>query len=524
MSNTKFFNDAVAEAKEIRETALANAKLALEEAFTPQIQSMLETAAVLGLYASTSQCDKWINDLTKGELSDQKANRISMELTDLLNSHSSEDFDTKTARLFISHFDNKTANFFDVVQTISLMKGVSMFNEDIVGKQFTSPHFIHSKIKKYYAAEIANSYIEKEGSKDNTADIVICNRSADDAIKAVSNEKITYNADSGLCYSEDSDLKFFQVSLKKARDGAQLGKITSIVMSRYNLPNNIDLADIIIGEGIVNKITTGIKNLVGKTKELFKRVWTQINMWTTIHFNLLQKYADSQDMYVRLLLNSIGIVEDSLLEAKTGLNKTILGLDKSQFVKIAEQINDRVSNLGTVAKKHPFIVSSIGKKLTTQKHPFKKSERFKIVANYVGLLAIEKMLKIPTTTAQELVDEIVHLQQEMFFGKSTLPLYKVFGAGLDGQKSYQYLGGSKEFGKAKENSLEGTNHPLIGIKIVDQKKRYYTLSVHMIAGIDEEGNPSYNKINFRTKAADSFTFAVEGESVLNYKQFKKVYK
>mgnify|MGYP003645046179 CR=1 FL=1 len=42
MSNTKFFNDAVAEAKEIRETALANAKLALEEAFTPQIQSMLE--------------------------------------------------------------------------------------------------------------------------------------------------------------------------------------------------------------------------------------------------------------------------------------------------------------------------------------------------------------------------------------------------------------------------------------------------------------------------------------------------
>ena len=42
MSNTKFFNDAVAEAKEIRETALANAKLALEEAFTPKIQSMLE--------------------------------------------------------------------------------------------------------------------------------------------------------------------------------------------------------------------------------------------------------------------------------------------------------------------------------------------------------------------------------------------------------------------------------------------------------------------------------------------------
>ncbi len=42
MSNTKFFNDAIAEAKAIRETALANAKLALEEAFQLKIQSMLE--------------------------------------------------------------------------------------------------------------------------------------------------------------------------------------------------------------------------------------------------------------------------------------------------------------------------------------------------------------------------------------------------------------------------------------------------------------------------------------------------
>ena len=33
--------DAIADAKAVRETALANAKIALEEAFTPRIQSML---------------------------------------------------------------------------------------------------------------------------------------------------------------------------------------------------------------------------------------------------------------------------------------------------------------------------------------------------------------------------------------------------------------------------------------------------------------------------------------------------
>ena len=39
--NTKIFSEAIAEAKAIRETAMVNAKLALEEAFTPRIQEMM---------------------------------------------------------------------------------------------------------------------------------------------------------------------------------------------------------------------------------------------------------------------------------------------------------------------------------------------------------------------------------------------------------------------------------------------------------------------------------------------------
>jgi hypothetical protein len=40
-NNTKIFSEAIAEAKAIRETAMANAKLALEEAFAPRIQEMM---------------------------------------------------------------------------------------------------------------------------------------------------------------------------------------------------------------------------------------------------------------------------------------------------------------------------------------------------------------------------------------------------------------------------------------------------------------------------------------------------
>ena len=41
MANSKLLKEAIADAKSVRETAIANAKIALEEAFTPQLQSIL---------------------------------------------------------------------------------------------------------------------------------------------------------------------------------------------------------------------------------------------------------------------------------------------------------------------------------------------------------------------------------------------------------------------------------------------------------------------------------------------------
>ena len=38
---SKLLKEAIADAKAVRETALANARLALEEAFAPKLQSML---------------------------------------------------------------------------------------------------------------------------------------------------------------------------------------------------------------------------------------------------------------------------------------------------------------------------------------------------------------------------------------------------------------------------------------------------------------------------------------------------
>ena len=41
MARKDLLSEAIADAKAVKETALANAKLALEEAFTPKLQSMI---------------------------------------------------------------------------------------------------------------------------------------------------------------------------------------------------------------------------------------------------------------------------------------------------------------------------------------------------------------------------------------------------------------------------------------------------------------------------------------------------
>jgi len=72
--NTKIFSEAIAEAKSIRETAMANAKLALEEAFAPRMQEMMSSK----LEAMTYEDED--NSMEEGENSeDGSMEEISLE-------------------------------------------------------------------------------------------------------------------------------------------------------------------------------------------------------------------------------------------------------------------------------------------------------------------------------------------------------------------------------------------------------------------------------------------------------------
>ena len=60
----ELLKDAIADAKAVRETALANAKLALEEAFTPRLKSMLSKKI-------QSEMEDAVDELEIDELEDE---------------------------------------------------------------------------------------------------------------------------------------------------------------------------------------------------------------------------------------------------------------------------------------------------------------------------------------------------------------------------------------------------------------------------------------------------------------------
>jgi len=64
MANSKLLKEAIADAKAVKETALANAKIALEEAFTPRLQSILSAKMRAEAEAQDDEAEKVDEELT----------------------------------------------------------------------------------------------------------------------------------------------------------------------------------------------------------------------------------------------------------------------------------------------------------------------------------------------------------------------------------------------------------------------------------------------------------------------------
>jgi len=78
MANSKLLKEAIADAKAVKETALANAKIALEEAFTPRLQSILSQKMRAEAEAQDDEAEKVDEELTSTGIGSKSGNNTTV--------------------------------------------------------------------------------------------------------------------------------------------------------------------------------------------------------------------------------------------------------------------------------------------------------------------------------------------------------------------------------------------------------------------------------------------------------------
>lgn len=78
MANSKLLKEAIADAKAVKETALANAKIALEEAFTPRLQSILSQKMRAEAEAQDDEVEKVDEELDSSNIGTKSGNNTTV--------------------------------------------------------------------------------------------------------------------------------------------------------------------------------------------------------------------------------------------------------------------------------------------------------------------------------------------------------------------------------------------------------------------------------------------------------------
>ena len=138
MANSKLLKDAIADAKAVRETAIANAKIALEEAFTPRLQSILSKK----LQAEMEGDEDETADVTEEYGADDTSDADSTKFSDVENKDPqgiSTDAHTE-----LGDTDKETAEPGKEDENMPLAEGDDDANEDDVNES-EKPEYVEEK-------------------------------------------------------------------------------------------------------------------------------------------------------------------------------------------------------------------------------------------------------------------------------------------------------------------------------------------------------------------------------------------
>ena len=118
---------------------------------------------------------------------------------------------------------------------------------------------------------------------------------------------------------------------------------------------------------------------------------------------------------------------------------------------------------------------------------------------------------------------MIDVQKEMLFGKTSLPLYKVYGRDSD-SKTYEYLTTAAEFAAERQSQILGAggdvSYPVSGFSVKLQKSKYYNIESWIITGV-VNGTSTYSQMRMGTNKAGAFSYVVEGSKEKDQAQYNR---
>ena len=512
----------------------------------------LETAQCLGVYLSN------VDTILK-DLKDPAKARATHTPTIKSILSSGKDWDSGGVSTLLKKMDNMPDG--NWTEMILLAKGMHNFIKGYGKNLGGTLHIIHGSIKNYYDAEESNQSVE--GVKENTADMILANSDASTVIDAVKNKVITYDKSKKYCHTDDSSqsVKFYQVSLKKGHDNAQLGKMTGFLKQAYNLPDSVELYKSLVKEYMVNhdyelgelnegwftdKLSGGLKALKNmavsvweKVKEVAVRIKKVASQFLGDFNKLLPKGAPNSyqvGLMTKVLREDGRLGKGQFLTEgkvdKKSINTYLKEISEDGAKLILREVNGQIKEINKIFGKHLYMIQKLEPavnenqyKTSGNRNSWSLNEIIKLFANATALNAYTEIVFKNKGQAASLAADMIQMEKEIYFGKTKLPLFKVYGADANdpNKSTVTDLGTQADYiaGKTERIAGGGYQWPVVGFNATNQGK-YYNLEGHLLS--DVQGNePEYTQCRMGTNKADAFSFVFEGTLILPWDKFKKKY-
>jgi hypothetical protein len=411
---------------------------------------------------------------------------------------------------------------------------------------------IHDGIKQYYDS-IPPEFVYDD-LKSNTADMVIISKGKiEDVLNSLSTKEVQVGADNSIHAGNTS---FKQVSLKKAKGGARIGKLSAFINQRYGQqamsPRKLareGARDKL--KGALSSVASFIKSKVASLKKMAFGVLrvgqkaahdaedTTINQAASNIFSMAS--TDSTVGEGRsVLLEGTAMMNPAMREELNTLRREILAKDLVQ--KEYEQLEDKLFQIEQVFGQEgksalPVVIENLGSdpkldvqffnKATDEILKIKDGEEIpkvllspilKITVNYASYRTFNTILEEVignTSSSRGVVDSILSFSSDMsadaIFGNTKLPLWIVYGMGGGAHN----LGTKEEYAKESSSGLEDLlDDPYMVFHISKSKgkEQYNAIYMLLISGVQEkEGEivPEYIKIQFINRSGSRFSYKID---------------